>query len=96
MTIWKLIPIDINHRDWEASRYRGEVIIRADSEEKARQVAASAFRIAATKPPGEKLQSDPWKQAALVSAVEVMDESYTASGKVEILGPEEARSYNNV
>jgi len=96
MTIWKLIPIDTNHRHWEASRYRGEVIIRADSEEKARQVAASAFRIAATNPPGEELQSDPWKQAALVSAVEITVESYPANGKPEILDPEEARSYNNV
>jgi len=95
MTIWKLNPINLNHHDWEASGYRGEVIIRAESEENARQVAASAFRIAATKPPGEKLQGDPWKQVALVPVVEVMDESYPATGKDEILGPEEVRSYNN-
>ena len=95
MTIWKLIPIDLNHRAWEVSRYRGEVIIRADSEEKARQIAASAFRVAATKPPGEEVQLDPWQQAALVSAVEVMDESYPTIGKAEILGPEEAPSYND-
>ncbi len=95
MPIWKLNPIDLSHRDWGVSRYRGEVIIRAESGEKARQIASGAFRIAATKSPGEKLQRDPWKQAALVSAVEVMDESYPETGKAEILGPEEARSYND-
>lgn len=95
MPIWKLNPIDLTHRDWEASRYQREVIIRAGSGEKARQIATRAFRIAATKPPGAELHRDPWQQAALVSAVEVMDESYPATGKDEILGPEEARSYND-
>jgi hypothetical protein len=37
MKIWKLNPIYLNHRDWEASRYRGEVIVRAESEERARE-----------------------------------------------------------
>lgn len=95
MTIWKLSPIDLNHRDWEASRFPGEIIIRAESEERARQIATKAFCIAATKPPGDKIPKNPWSQSALVSAVEVKDESYPKTGREEILDPEEARGYND-
>ena len=95
MTIWKLNPIDLNHRDWEASTYRREVIVRAESEERARQIATNAFRIATTVIPGEKIINNPWSQAALVSAIEVKDESYPETGKEEILGPEEARAHND-
>jgi hypothetical protein len=95
MTIWKLNPIDLNHRDWEASTYRREVIVRAESEKRARQIATSAFHIATTVTPGEKIKSNPWSQTALVSAVEVKDGSYPETGKEEILGPEEARGYND-
>lgn len=95
MTIWKLNPIDLNHRDWEASRFRGEIIVRAESEERAREFLTDRLRIAATKPPGDKIQKDPWSQPALVSAVEVKGESYPKTGKEEILDPEEARGYND-
>ncbi len=96
MTIWKLTPIDLNHRDWEASKFRGEIIVRAESEERAREFLTDRLRIAATKPPGDKIQKDPWSQPALVSAVEVKDSSYPETGKEEILDPEEARCYNDV
>lgn len=93
MKIWKLNPIDLNHRDWETSTYRREVIVRAESEKRARQIATSAFHIATTVTPGEKIKNNPWNQAALVSAVEIEDESYPETEKEEILGPEEARGY---
>ena len=93
MTIWKLNPIDPNHRDWEASTYREDVIIRADSEERARRIATSAFRKATEVTPGEKIKINPWSQPALVSIVEVKDEGYPETGKEEILGPKEARDH---
>ena len=98
MAIWKLKPIDLSHRDWEASTYRKEVevIIRADSEKRARQVATSAFLIATEVIPGEKVKTNPWSQAALVSVVEVKDKNYPVTGKEEILGPQEALSHNDV
>ena len=95
MTIWKLTPIDLNHRDWEASRFRGEIIVRAESEERAREFLTDRLRKAATKPPGDRIQNNPWSQPALVSAVEVKDKSYPKTGKEEILDPEEARGYND-
>ena len=50
MIIWKLTSIDLNHRDWEASRFRGEIIVRAESEERARKFLAGRLHIATTTP----------------------------------------------
>ena len=96
MTIWKLTPIDLKHRDWEASRFQKEIIVRAESEERARKFLTDRLYRAATKPPGDEIPTSPWSQPALVSAVEVKDESYPKTGKEEILDPEEARCYNDV
>jgi hypothetical protein len=99
MAIWKLIPINRNHRDWATSRYGKEVrevIIRAKSEERARRVATMAFCAAVTKQlPGDEVPASPWNQQALVSATEVTDSNYPETGQEEILDPEEARAYNN-
>lgn len=95
MAIWKLKPIDPNHRDWEASMYRKEVIVRAESETRARQVATSAFAIATKVTLGEKVRINPWSQSTLVSATEVEGSNYPETGQEEILDPEEARAYND-
>ena len=100
MAIWKLIPIDRSHRDWAASRYgreAREVIIRAESEERARRVAHMAFCAGVTKQlPGDEIPACPWNQPALVSAAQAKDSNYPETGHEEILDPEEARAYNNV
>jgi hypothetical protein len=93
MAVWKLKPINLNHRDWEASTYRGEVFVRATSEKRSRQIATSAFRIATGVTLGEKIHLDPWIQPDLVSAVQVSDENYLNAGKEEIVGPQEALGY---
>ena len=96
MTIWKLTPIDLKHHDWEASKFDREIIVRAESEERARKFLTDRLYRAATKSsPGDKVRTSPWSQPALVSAVEVKDESYPKTGKEEILDPEEARCYND-
>ena len=60
MKIWKLKPIDPNHRDWKASTYQGEVIVWAGSEKRAREIATSAFLIATDVTAGEKIHANPW------------------------------------
>lgn len=88
MTVWKLTPIDLNHRDWEASTHRKEVIVRAESEKNARQLATHAFFIATKKvTPGEKVRTNPWSQPTLVSATEVDDSNYPKTEQEEILDP---------
>lgn len=93
MAIWKLEPINLNNRTWEASTYRGEVIVRADSETKAREIAYSAFVIATGKRRGEMISINPWKHPAEVSAVTIKDKKYEGNGKEEILGPPDALNY---
>ena len=90
MPIWKLKPTDVSSRDWEASTYRGEVIIRAESEIKARQIAIRAFVIATQVRLGEKITDVPWNQSLLVSAVTTQDSTYQNIGSEEIVGPPEA------
>lgn len=95
MAIWKLTPIDLEHRDWQTSSFDREIIVRAESEERAREIATSAFRTGATSPPGKEIPTNPWSQSALVSAAEVKDSNYPETGQEEILNPEEAHAYNN-
>lgn len=94
MKIWKLSPIDLNHRDWDRSEFRKEIIVRAESEDKARKFAKIKLNIAACKDTASKGQENPWTNPVLVSVVEVTDESYSNTGKEEILYPEEACAYN--
>lgn len=91
MPIWKLKPIDLKHHYWKASPYQGEVVVRATSEKRAREIAFGAF-LTATQitTVGEKTPGDPWAEPTLVSAVEIKDQNYSDTGKEEIVGPEEA------
>ncbi len=43
MAVWQLMPIDLLDPDWEASSYRGRVLVRARSEAAARVLAAKSF-----------------------------------------------------
>ena len=91
MAIWKLEPTDTNSPDWEASTYRGKVIVRAASDIKARQIAAGAFVIGVKVRTGaEKLGDIPWNQPLLVSSVSLQDSDYPENGNQEIVGPPEA------
>lgn len=96
MPIWKLSAMDRNNRNWEGSTFFEEIIVRAESEGRARKFVGGKLRKGATKQPGDEGQIDPWGQSsALVTAVEVKDHSYPTTGKEEILDPEEARWHND-
>ena len=60
MTVWKLTPVDLLDSNWNASSHRGEVIVRARSEEAARALAADAFNVATRFSPGAGIQAPPW------------------------------------
>ena len=98
MKIWKLTPIDRNHRNWTRSKYgreAKEIIVRAESENKAREFVSSRLCIAVSTTPGDELPVSPWNQPALVAAAEVEDSNYPKAGPEEILDPGEARAYND-
>jgi hypothetical protein len=95
VAIWKLTPNCLEHRDWRASRFNREVVVRAESEEEARVIATRVFRTAGTSPPGQEIPTDPWSKPILVSVVKLTNSGFPESGREEILDPEDARAFND-
>ncbi len=87
MTVWKLTPVDLLDSNWNASSHRGEVIVRARSEEAARALAADAFNVATRFSPGAGIQAPPWTRPSCVRAERITDERYPPDGPAEVLQP---------
>lgn len=87
MPVWRLIPIDLNDPNWEASSHRGLVIIRAPSEATARESAEKAFGVPTRFRPGKGMRVPPWMRAELVRAEIIDKRVYPAEGPTEILEP---------
>ncbi len=66
--IWRLKALNFSSPHWEASTYQGNVIVRAETEANARQLATEAFWIATEKIPGKEVAVNPWSQPRLVQA----------------------------
>lgn len=88
MRIWRLTPIDTNDRNWDASIYKGEVIVRAPNERIARSAASLSFAIATRIIPGEEIKFTPWRHADLVKAEPMKDGPWPAHGPISIFDPE--------
>jgi len=89
MPIWKLTPIDPTNSNWTASTHRGEAIIRAATEEKARARAKSVFSIAAERSPSGSIPFPPWEYSDLVRCERLDGSEYPDDGPEEILVPED-------
>ncbi len=93
--IFKLVPVDPSMPHWRMSTYSGVVLIRAESDERARDIAALAFSIAACVVPGHENAYLPWRHPELVVCHVVADTKYSDVGDEEILVPEvPAYEYN--
>ena len=91
MPIWTLEPLDGEDPNWEASTYKGRVIVRAKNERKARFLAAKAFGIAPHATRNQPLQITPWHYSGSVSCRQRLASSeYSEKGEDDILGPEVA------
>lgn len=88
MTLWKLSPVDLSHRNWDASTHKGPAIVRAPSENIARHAASIAFGMATRSTPGEDVKFTPWRHGDLVRAERVTDPRWPDDGPVAILDPE--------
>ncbi len=84
MRIWRLKALKLSSRHWEASTYRGDVIVRAESEANARRLAAKAFGIGARNGVGREL-SNPWYRPWLVAAKVLEGSQFDPDGEEEIL-----------
>ncbi len=87
MRIWQLKPLDFRIHHWEASTYQGDAIVRAESEENARRLAADAFGIAVKVVPGRETPVNPWLYSWLVEAEALEESDYDPDGEEEILFP---------
>lgn len=96
MPLWRLEPIDPTDRNWAASTYKGDVVIRADDMRRARRLAAGAYSIATNHKPGETIRSVPWSQADLVDVIQIKaTNDHAEEGDESIVWPIEAvRSAN--
>ncbi|GEM_PF-852445 len=83
MPVYFLEPIDLNHRDWEASIYKGPCTIRTDDPDRARQIAKHAFWITTDSP--QKMV--PWNNSSQVKVSLLTDHNYEEDGQEEILEP---------
>ncbi len=66
--------------------------MRAADEDKARELAASQFRIGAEKPLGAEVPRTPWLYSWLATCTRLETSEFEEDGPDTILGPEEALS----
>ena len=87
MHIWKLSVIDPSSPNWEASTHKGDVIVRAESADAARNQAAIALSIATQRKLGEDIKYCPWRSDT-ESSCELLEQSqYVEEGVAEVLSP---------
>jgi len=86
--IFKLIPLDPKNHNWWASIYRDEVIIRAESEDRARKIAYLAFGRMPERIPGFPVPCDPWERSTGTASCEPLkDANFDQEGEEAILSP---------
>lgn len=89
-SIWRLSPVDPESLNWKASIYCGELLIRASSERRARQIASLALGIATSRVPGQQTITNPWNRLVGEATGERVDKSeHKNEGPEAILFPEE-------
>ena len=81
------MPVELENGNWEASSYRGRVVVRAPNEDAARDEAEKAFGVKTRFQPGTGVKAPPWKRPALVKAAIIEDARYEDKGPTELLFP---------
>ncbi len=85
MRIWRLKALRLSSPHWEASTYRGDVIVRAETEANARRLATQAFWITTDKIPLQEVPANPWIHSWLVAAEVLEGSQFDPDGEEEIL-----------
>lgn len=96
MKIYRLSPntSTTNNRAWEISLHKpgnGDVIVRAESEDRARNLVLNATLIAAIVRPNMDtllVTDSPWLSKLLVTVSEEFNSEFDTNGKEEILFPD--------
>ena len=88
MKIWKLTPIDLTDRNWDASTHSDVALVRAETSERARAIAQLAFALATERTPGQESKLTPWKYEHLVACELLVTADYPVDGEEGVLLPE--------
>jgi DNA-binding XRE family transcriptional regulator len=87
-SVWQLAPVDLASDNWKASTYKGEIIVRAPSERRAREIATLACTIARARLPTGRPALNPWNRMTGEATCERLNERYLLeSGSEAILSP---------
>jgi hypothetical protein len=86
MPIWRLSPVNLADPNWEASSHRAAALVRAPSEEAAREVAQGAFGVK-TRFNLTGAVITPWKRPEMVRAERIRDDRFAPDGPAEVLSP---------
>jgi hypothetical protein len=87
MALWRLVPVDLGDPSWLASSHRQSALVRAPTEEAAREAAERAFGVKTRFPPGRGVAVSPWKRPWLVAVELIHDDRHAAEGPTEVLEP---------
>jgi hypothetical protein len=86
-SVYRLVPTDASDPEWRASAHRGAAVVRARGEDRARGLAAAAFRRAVARHEGEVRLGSPWRQPYAVRVEALEDPRYPADGPEGVLEP---------
>ena len=90
MPIWKLTPTNLKDAAWQASTYKGEVLVRAADESQARQLAAATLRKwVDVRLVQHTSCTTPWGQHRLVRCSREEGSIYPEEGPYDLLYPED-------
>jgi hypothetical protein len=81
MPVFKIVPVNTEDPDWQCSNYCGEVVIREETEKKARALAARTFGL--FDPIGQGSCLCPWQSEAHTRC----ELQSPGDGEPEILSP---------
>lgn len=85
MDIWKLTVLDNDSHDWDLSTYKGDLIVRAETEHKARMQATKELGIAAKAKPGHPTRNNPWSQKNVVGCERYSGFEFPKEGDPSVL-----------
>jgi len=89
MKVFRLIPTDTVDPCWQASTHMGQVVVRAESEHDARDLAAFAFKAGKKSYTLERLLTEsPWSRKEIVACFVAIDPVHGLAGPEEILSPQ--------
>jgi hypothetical protein len=89
MPLWKLTPVDLSDCHWEASTYKGEVIVREADERAARRRAHRAYLLRAVRVRAGVPKFSPWPDSSLVICTRVdATETLPETGERGVIYPD--------